>query len=129
MLLTVVAVLLVGVFAGMLAGRIGYDPLAEPVRSQPDVGLSDGFTARSISDVHFDTALRGYRMDQVDRVLDTLQERIAEQERELASLRPAAAAPPAVRHPEAETVPEPETLPVPEPEPEWEPTPERDAGR
>jgi DivIVA domain-containing protein len=86
-LLTVVAVLLVGVFAGMLAGRIGYDPLAEPVRSQPDVGLSDGFTARSISEVHFDTALRGYRMDQVDRVLDALQDRIAEQESQIAALR------------------------------------------
>jgi DivIVA domain-containing protein len=116
-LLTVVAVLLVGVFAGMLAGRIGYDPLAEPVGSQPEVGLTDGFTARSISEVHFDTALRGYRMDQVDRVLDTLQDRIAEQERELASLRPAAPAPPAA--------------PQQEPDTGWEPEPtrERDAGR
>ena len=129
MLLTVVAVLLVGVFAGMLAGRIGYDPLAEPVRSQPDVGLSDGFTARSISEVHFDTAMRGYRMDQVDRVLDTLQDRIAEQERELASLRPAAAAPPAVQHPEPETAQAPETVEEPETVREPEPTPERDAGR
>ncbi|MDF2093394.1 DivIVA domain-containing protein [Knoellia sp. 3-2P3] len=124
-LLTVVAVLLVGVFAGMLAGRIGYDPLADPVRSQPDVGLSDGFTARSISEVHFDTALRGYRMDQVDRVLDTLQDRIAEQERELASLRPAVAVPPAVQRPEPELVQEPE----PEPVRESEPTSERDGGR
>lgn len=86
-LFTVVAVLLVGVFAGLLAGRIGYDPLSEAVTSQPDTGLADDFTARSISDVHFDTALRGYRMDQVDHVLDALQDRIAEQEREIASLR------------------------------------------
>ena len=73
--------------------------------------------------MHFDTALRGYRMDQVDRVLDTLQDRIAEQERELASLRPAAAAPGLVQRPEPEPVQEPETVPEPEP------TPERDAGR
>lgn len=86
-LFTVVAVLLVGVFAGLLAGRIGYDPLSEAVTSQPDTGLADDFTARSVSDVHFDTALRGYRMDQVDHVLDALQDRIAEQEREIASLR------------------------------------------
>lgn len=86
-LFTVVAVLLVGVFAGLLAGRIGYDPLSEAVTSQPDTGLADDFTARSISDVHFDTALRGYRMDQVDHVLDALQDRIAEQEREIATLR------------------------------------------
>jgi DivIVA domain-containing protein len=86
-LFTVVAVLLVGVFAGMLAGRVGYDPLAEPVTSQPEVGLAEGFTARSISDLRFDTALRGYRMDQVDRVLDALQDRIAEQESQIAALR------------------------------------------
>ena len=86
-LFTVVAVLLVGVFAGLLAGRIGYDPLSEAVTSQPDTGLADDFTARSVSDVHFDTALRGYRMDQVDRVLDALQDRLAEQEREIATLR------------------------------------------
>ena len=60
------------------------------------------------ADSHFDTALRGYRMDQVDRVLDTLQDRIAEQERELASLRPAAAAPAAVQRPEPEHAQEPE---------------------
>jgi DivIVA domain-containing protein len=30
--------------------------------------------------VRFDTALRGYRMDQVDAVLDQLQDRIAELE-------------------------------------------------
>lgn len=89
-LLTVVAVLLVGVFAGMLAGRIDYDPLAEPVSSQPDTGLGENFTARTVSDVHFDTALRGYRMDQVDRVLDALRDRLAEQEREIAVLRSAA---------------------------------------
>ena len=86
-LFTVVAVLLVGVFAGLLAGRIRYDPMSEAVTSQPDTGLADDFTARSISDVHFDTALRGYRMDQVDQVLDALQDRISEQERELATLR------------------------------------------
>jgi len=86
-LLTVVAVLLVGVFAAMLAGWVRYDPMTDPVTSQPDPGLDDGFAATDIAAVHFDTALRGYRMDQVDDVLDRLQERLAEQERELATLR------------------------------------------
>ena len=89
-LLTVVAVLLVGVFAALLSGRIRYDPLSEPVSTQPDPGLGESFTARSITDVQFDTALRGYRMDQVDTVLDALQERLADQERQLAELRGAA---------------------------------------
>jgi DivIVA domain-containing protein len=86
-LLVVVAVVLVGLFAGMLAGRVGYDPLADAVTSQPDPGLGEDFTARSVAEVQFDTALRGYRMDQVDAVLDRLQERLADQERELARLR------------------------------------------
>lgn len=86
-LLIAVAVLLVGLFAGMIAGRIGYDPLADPVTTAPDPGLDEDFTAAGVADVRFDTALRGYRMDQVDQVLDRLQQRLAEQERELAALR------------------------------------------
>jgi DivIVA domain-containing protein len=86
-LLTAVAVLLVGVVGAMLAGWIRYDPMPDPVTSQPDPGLPEAFTARDIEGVHFDTALRGYRMDQVDSVLDRLQDRLAEQERQLEALR------------------------------------------
>lgn len=86
-LFIVVAVLLVGVFAAMVAGRVSYDPMAAPVTTQPDTGLTEDFVARDVATVHFDTALRGYRMDQVDGVLDRLQDRLAEQEHELAALR------------------------------------------
>ena len=79
-LFIVVAVLVVGAFAALLTGRISYDPLSEPARSQGDPGLGQTFTAHDVADLHFDTALRGYRMDQVDRVLDQLQARIAELE-------------------------------------------------
>jgi DivIVA domain-containing protein len=79
-LFIVVAVLLVGAFAALLTGRIGYDPLSEPARTQADPGLGEAFTSEDVADVHFDTAFRGYRMDQVDRVLDQLQERIAQLE-------------------------------------------------
>ena len=48
-LLTVVAVLLVGVFAAMLAGWMRYDPMTDPVTSQPDAGLDDGFTATDVA--------------------------------------------------------------------------------
>jgi len=97
-LFIVVAVLLVGVFAALVAGRVSYDPMAAPVTTQPDTGLAEDFDARDVATVHFDTALRGYRMDQVDGVLDRLQDRLVEQERELATLRattgqPAAATP------------------------------------
>ena len=79
-LFIVVAVLLVGGFAALLTGRMGYDPMSEPTTTQSDPGLGEDFAATEIASVHFDTALRGYRMDQVDAVLDRLQDRIAELE-------------------------------------------------
>ncbi|WP_230208888.1 DivIVA domain-containing protein [Nostocoides sp. HKS02] len=75
-----VAVLLLGGFAALITGRIGYDPLAEATTTQRDPGLPEDFHAVDLLGVHFDTALRGYRMDQVDAVLDRLQDRLAELE-------------------------------------------------
>lgn len=92
-LFIVVAVLLIGGFAALISGRIGYDPLSEPTTTQSDPGLREEFAAREIASVRFDTALRGYRMDQVDRVLDRLQDRIAELEAREADFREPAAQP------------------------------------
>jgi DivIVA domain-containing protein len=75
-----VGVLVIGAFAALIAGRVRYDPLAEATTTQADPVLSDDFASGEISAVRFDTALRGYRMDQVDAVLDRLQTRIAELE-------------------------------------------------
>ena len=75
-----VGVLVIGAFAALIVGRVGYDPLAEPTTTQADPILSEEFGSGEISAVRFDTALRGYRMDQVDAVLDRLQTRIAELE-------------------------------------------------
>ena len=86
----VVAVLLVGGFAALVTGRIGYDPMAPATTTQADPVLSEHFPASEVSTVRFATAvlgeplwnmeMRGYRMDQVDAVLDQLQARIAELE-------------------------------------------------
>ncbi len=76
-----VALLVVIGFAAVIAGRVAPDPMADPVSSTPHHGLPPGdFRAEAIDRVHFDTALRGYRMDQVDEVIDRLQLRIAELE-------------------------------------------------
>jgi DivIVA domain-containing protein len=75
-----VGVLVIGAFAALIAGRVRYDPLAEATTTQADPILSEEFGPGEISAVRFDTALRGYRMDQVDAVLDRLQSRIAELE-------------------------------------------------
>ncbi len=82
-----VAVLVVGAIGALVTARIGYDPLSDPVESQRDPGLPDHFAASDVRALRFDTALRGYRMDQVDRVLDRLEARLAEQETELQRLR------------------------------------------
>ena len=79
-LLLAALVVVIG-FAAVLTGRLTPDPMAEPVSSTPDHGLpAGGFRAESIDRVRFDTALRGYRMDQVDEVIDRLQVHIAELE-------------------------------------------------
>ena len=77
---TAVGVLLIGGFAALIVGRVGYDPLSDATSTQADPVLSEDFRSSEIAAVRFDTALRGYRMDQVDAVLDRLQTRIAELE-------------------------------------------------
>jgi DivIVA domain-containing protein len=75
-----VAVLVVGAFAALIVGWVGYDPLSSATTTQRDPGLPADFRPQDLADVHFDTALRGYRMDQVDAVLDRLAERVVELE-------------------------------------------------
>jgi DivIVA domain-containing protein len=75
-----VAVLVVGAFAALVVGRVGYDPLSDATTTQADPILSADLGSGEIAAIRFDTALRGYRMDQVDAVLDRLQTRIAELE-------------------------------------------------
>ncbi len=83
-----VAVLVVAVTAALVIGRLTADPMAEPTTTTPHHGLpADGARAVDVDDVRFDTALRGYRMDQVDEVLDALAARIRELEAEAAPAR------------------------------------------
>ncbi len=76
-----VAVLVAAGFAALITRRITFDPLPEPVHTAHDVLAARLRTAADIDDIHFDTALRGYRMDQVDDVLDALQTQLREYER------------------------------------------------
>lgn len=76
-----VAVAVVAVTVALATGRVPVDPMADAGTSVPDHGLAEsGFAAADVDLVRFDTALRGYRMDQVDDVIDRLQARIAELE-------------------------------------------------
>ena len=85
--LVLVAVALVAAVLGVASGRLPADPMAEAVRSTPDPGLPEHPLAVDVDAVRFDTALRGYRMDDVDDRLQGLRDDLAERERTLAGLR------------------------------------------
>ena len=90
LVLLVVAVALVAVVLAVASGRLDVDPLAEPTHTTPDHGLPAEPGAADVDAVRFDTAPRGYRMDEVDAHLEALRDDLAEREQTLDSLRPPA---------------------------------------
>jgi len=84
--LLLIVVLLIGLTTAAVMGRIsGF--MAEPTSSLAFAGVPAGpLSEDDIAQVHFDQALRGYRMDQVDEVIDALSARLRELETEIASL-------------------------------------------
>ncbi|MEI2825963.1 MAG: DivIVA domain-containing protein [Dermatophilaceae bacterium] len=82
-----VAVVLIGLTMAAVMGRVD-GSLVEPTSSSSYVPLPvDPLTEDDLAAIRFDTALRGYRMDQVDDVLDRLVAEIGR----LRSLDPARA--------------------------------------
>ena len=88
------------------------DGFDEPVASLPAVLLPAEAAPADIDRIRFAVGVRGYRMDQVDQVLDELREQIARKDREIARLRTAAQ-----RTPPEPSVPDrhPEQAPDPAP--------------
>ena len=75
-----IVVLLVGLTTAAVMGRIG-GFMAEPTSSQAFSGLPAGpLSSDDIGQLRFDQGLRGYRMDQVDEVIDALGARLRELE-------------------------------------------------
>jgi DivIVA domain-containing protein len=94
-LFSCIVVLLIGLTAAAVMGRIG-GFMAEPTSSQAFNGVPAGsLSSDDIGALHFDLGLRGYRMDQVDEVIDALAARLRELENEVASLPAAGASLPA----------------------------------
>lgn len=83
----VVGLGLVAVIAAVVTSRLPYDPMSAAVATVSDPGLPSRPHARDVDGVSFDFALRGYRMDQVDDVLDALRDRLVEQDTVIARLR------------------------------------------
>lgn len=84
----------IGVVAALLAGRIEAR-LSPATVSRPMVGLpAEDITAEDIHAVRFSLGLRGYRMDEVDEVLDQLatqitelRRRVVDQDGQIAAMR------------------------------------------
>ena len=85
-ILALVAVVLVVAVLAVASGRVRVDPLSDAVHSTPDTGLPPAPVAADVDKVRFDTALRGYRMDDVDARLDDLRGTLADREQTLAEL-------------------------------------------
>jgi DivIVA domain-containing protein len=66
--------------------------LPEPTTTVPPVELPvDRFTADDVDGLHFSLGLRGYRMDEVDQVLDRVSAELRARDAEVAQLREQAA--------------------------------------
>jgi DivIVA domain-containing protein len=84
--LLLIVVLLIGLTTAAVIGRIG-GFMAEPTSSHAFGGVPTGsLSADDVAALHFDQALRGYRMDQVDEAIDALAARVRELEASAASL-------------------------------------------
>lgn len=74
------------------AGSPAYqDGLGAPVANLPPVLLPDAPVPSDVDRLRFSLGLRGYRMDQVDQVLDRLRDELAARDARIAELEPAAA--------------------------------------
>ena len=92
--LVLIVVLLLGLTTAAVMGKIG-GFLADPASSQSFRGLPAGpLATEELAHLHFDQALRGYRMDQDDDVIDALSARVRELEAEVAPLADQDASPP-----------------------------------
>jgi DivIVA domain-containing protein len=81
-----IVILLIGLTAAAVMGRIG-GFMADPTSTPAFSGVPTGpLSAGDLERIHFAQAMRGYRMDQVDEVIDALSGRLRELETEVASL-------------------------------------------
>ncbi|MEJ2578431.1 MAG: DivIVA domain-containing protein [Kineosporiaceae bacterium] len=82
-LFLLLALIVLAVAAALAAGVLG-GGLAEPATTLPGTGLPEGpIPSWALSRLRFDPALRGYRMDQVDTVLDRLAGELSARDAEL----------------------------------------------
>ncbi len=98
-----VAALVLGLIGGGSVGGLGAETRSLSHEPLPDDAIVDA----DFEDLVFDVGLRGYRMSQVDGVVDRLRRELRDKDDEIAVLRAGAQAPPhpAVTAPTAPTAP------------------------
>lgn len=69
------------------SSRVLDDGFDQPVANLPPVLLPAKAEPADVDRLRFAVALRGYRMDQVDQVLDDLRDQLAARDRKIAALR------------------------------------------
>ncbi|WP_426996443.1 DivIVA domain-containing protein [Pseudarthrobacter sp. N5] len=77
-------------------GKEIVDAFEEPVASLPPVLLPAEAVPADVDSIRFALGLRGYRMDQVDQVLDELRDQLAAKDREIERLNKQIGAPRAI---------------------------------
>jgi DivIVA domain-containing protein len=83
----VVVLALVAGVAAVAAGRVR-GGLPEPTSTLPDIDLPvDAIGTKDVDAIRFSVGFRGYRMDEVDAVLDRLGLELGEREEEVRELR------------------------------------------
>ncbi|MFJ4207077.1 DivIVA domain-containing protein [Paenarthrobacter sp. NPDC089675] len=86
-----IAIVLVGAAlyfgAGIVRGRSLGAGLDDPTPNLPPVLLPEEAGASDIDGLRFALGLRGYRMDQVDQVLDELRDQLQAKDREIERLK------------------------------------------
>ena len=95
--LVLIVVLLIGLTTAAVLGKLG-GFMADPTSSRSFGGLPPGpLAVDDLAHLRFDQALRGYRMDEVDGVIDALSARIRELEEQAVSRSDEAVSSPAGR--------------------------------
>jgi DivIVA domain-containing protein len=84
--LVLVVIVLIGLTVAAVMGKIG-GFMADPTSSRSFAGApASPLSLQDIENLHFDQALRGYRMDEVDEVIDAFSARLRVLESQLAAL-------------------------------------------
>jgi DivIVA domain-containing protein len=94
LLFLAVGVAVVAVIALLAVGRLGELPEVEPDRPPTLLPETRLVESEDVDAVRFAVGLRGYRMDEVDDVLDRLSADIAERDARIAELEAATASAP-----------------------------------